>query len=217
MSEIKELIERLCPDGVEYKKLGEVCEKTSKIKWTEIKDDAKYVYVDLASVDVHTHKISDNYIITKETAPSRAQQIIQSNDILFGTTRPTLMRYCMVPDVLNGQICSTGYCVIRPMSNIVLSRWIYHLVSSTSFFVFVNERQQGAGYPSISDKVLFTYEIPVPPIEVQRKIVEILDNFTELEAELERKLEAELEARRKQYEYYRNQLLTFDKVGGGKI
>ena len=54
------------------------------------------------------------------------------------------------------------------------------------------------------------FEIPVPPIEVQRKIVEILDNFTELEAELERKLEAELEARRKQYEYYRNQLLTFD-------
>ena len=59
------------------------------------------------------------------------------------------------------------------------------------------------------------FEIPVPPIEVQSKIVEILDNFTELEAELEIKLEAELEARRKQYEYYRNQLLTFDKVGGG--
>ena len=61
------------------------------------------------------------------------------------------------------------------------------------------------------------FEIPVPPIEVQRKIVEILDNFTELEVELERKLEAELEARRKQYEYYRNQLLTFDKVGGARF
>ena len=53
--------------------------------------------------------------------------------------------------------------------------------------------------------------VPLPPIEVQREIVRILDNFTELTAELT----AELSARKKQYEYYRDKLLTFDVFGGG--
>lgn len=213
MSEIKKLIERLCPDGVEYKKLGEVCNKVEKIKWKNITEEKKYIYVDLSSVDIRTHKISEDYVIEKNTAPSRAQQIIKTDDIIFGTTRPTLMRYSMIPYSLDGQICSTGYCVIRADKINVLARWIFHIVSSQSFYEYVNNNQQGAGYPSISDNSIFSLEIPVPPIEVQSKIVEILDNFTELEL----KLEAELEARRKQYEYYRNQLLTFDKVGGARF
>ena len=57
------------------------------------------------------------------------------------------------------------------------------------------------------------FEIPVPPLEVQQKIVEILDNFTSLTAELE----AELEARKRQYEYYRNLLLTFNPVANGAV
>ena len=217
MSEIKKLIERLCPEGVEYKKLGEVCNKVEKIKWKNITEEKKYIYVDLSSVDIRTHKISEDYVIEKNTAPSRAQQIIKTDDIIFGTTRPTLMRYSMIPYSLDGQICSTGYCVIRADKINVLARWIFHIVSSQSFYEYVNNNQQGAGYPSISDNSIFSLEIPVPPIEVQSKIVEILDNFTELEPELEAKLEAELEARRKQYEYYRNQLLTFDKVGGARF
>ena len=57
--------------------------------------------------------------------------------------------------------------------------------------------------------------IPVPPLAIQNEIVNILDKFTQLEAELKAKLEAELEARRKQYEYYRNKLLNFNNFGGG--
>lgn len=63
--------------------------------------------------------------------------------------------------------------------------------------------------PYISRKKFENLEIPVPPLSVQHKIVEILDKFTLLEAELQTKLQAELEARKKQYEYYRNQLLDF--------
>ena len=61
--------------------------------------------------------------------------------------------------------------------------------------------------------------IPLPPLSVQHKIVEILDKFTELEAELEAILEAELDCRKRQYEYYRNQLLSFDMLnrGGAKV
>lgn len=55
--------------------------------------------------------------------------------------------------------------------------------------------------------------IPVPPLEIQREIVKVLDTFTKLEAELKAELEAELEARRRQYHYYRDQLLNFEGLG----
>lgn len=64
----------------------------------------------------------------------------------------------------------------------------------------------GGAQPNLSStKLMNDIVIPLPPLEVQKEIVRILDKFTTLEAELE----AELEARKKQYEYYRNQLLSF--------
>lgn len=65
---------------------------------------------------------------------------------------------------------------------------------------------------NVSKKKVANIEIPLPPIEVQTEIVHILDKFTSLEAELE----AELDCRKRQYEYYRDKLLSFDNVGGDK-
>ena len=60
------------------------------------------------------------------------------------------------------------------------------------------------------------FVIPIPPLEIQQKIVKILDKFTELEATLEATLEAELALRKRQYQYYRDFLLDFDnQIGGG--
>lgn len=75
--------------------------------------------------------------------------------------------------------------------------------------------QYGAGIPALNKKTLEALRIPVPPIPVQEEIVKVLDAFTALEAELE----AELEARKRQYEYYRNKLLTFDEntTGGEEL
>ena len=208
MNDISKMIAQLCPDGVEYRKLGEVVETTNSIKWKEQQPGKEYVYIDLASVDVRTHRIiSELTVITKDNAPSRAQQIVKTGDVLFGTTRPTLMRYCQIPNELDGSICSTGYCIFRANENIVLARWIFHVVSANVFYDYVEKNQQGAGYPSISDSMLKKMLIPVPPLSVQRMIVEVLDKFTELEAELE--------ARRRQYEHYRERLLTFRREGGG--
>lgn len=67
--------------------------------------------------------------------------------------------------------------------------------------------------PSLDRKKIENYEIPLPPIEVQTEIVRILDKFTSLEAELE----AELDCRKRQYEYYRDKLLSFDNVGGQEV
>lgn len=209
MSKLQELIHSLCPDGVEYKKLGEVCKKTKNIKWKD-NPTKECLYIDLSSVDCETHGFSNQLtMINAETAPSRAQQIVETNDVLFGTTRPTLMRFAIVPQKLNGHICSTGYAVLRANPEIVLPQFLYFILNTHRFYSFVENNQEGAGYPSISFSRLQNFLFPCPPREVQEEIVKILDRFSDYAAELQ----AELQARKEQYEYYRNLLLTFNPAG----
>ena len=150
MSKLDELIAELCPDGVEYKEIKECTEKISNIQWAE-HIDRIFRYVDLTSVDRETHFIGETISITKENAPSRAQQIIRMNDVLLGTTRPMLKRYCIVLEEFDGEICSTGFCVLRAKKDIVLARFLYHVISTTNFFSFIEKYQKGASYPAISD------------------------------------------------------------------
>ncbi|WP_121354306.1 restriction endonuclease subunit S [Flavisolibacter nicotianae] len=203
MNRVDELIEQFCPDGVEFKPIGEVVLKTKNIRWSENTGE-EFKYIDLTSVDRTTHSIVDITSINSETAPSRAQQIVQEGDVIFGTTRPMLKRYAIIPLQYDRQICSTGYCVLRPDNNIVLTNFLFHLLGTPSFYEYVEANEQGTSYPAISDSVLRKFQIPVPPLEIQNEIVSILDKFKLLEAELE----AELEARKTQYEHYRNALLS---------
>ena len=204
MSKIDELIERLCPDGAEFLTLQECTQKVKNIKWKSYSGNDKK-YIDLSSVDRDLHCIMETQNINSDSAPSRAQQIVQTDDILLGTTRPMLKRYCMIPEKYDNEICSTGFCVLRANTEIVLPRWIYHNISTTDFFAYVEQNQKGASYPAISDASVKAFSFPVPPLEVQREIVHILDSFTLLTAELT----AELTARKKQYEFYRDKLLSF--------
>ena len=209
MSKLQNLIDELCPDGVEFQELRKLVLRVDNIKWKDHTTN-EYMYIDLTSVDRETHTITEVQTINYNTAPSRAQQIVKTGDVLFGTTRPMLKRYCTIGEKYDGNICSTGFCVLRADSSRVLSRWLYHIISSTAFFDHVDRFQQGASYPTISDADVKRYKIPVPPIPVQAEIVRILDAFTEVTAELTDKLTAELPARQKQYEYYRDKLLTFN-------
>lgn len=204
MSRIEELIAELCPDGVEFEPIGAVVERPSTIRWGDAVEQ-EYQYIDLTSVDRITHAITETQTISSANAPSRAQQIVQEGDVIFGTTRPTLRRYAVIPAEYDGQIASTGYCVLRPRQDRILTNFLYHLLGTDRFYTFVEANQRGASYPGIPDEVVKQYRIPVPPLEVQREIVRILDLFTTLEAELE----AELEARRRQYAHYRDSLLEF--------
>jgi len=205
MSKIDDLIKQYCPDGVVYQELGRVLKPKENINWKSNASNT-FQYIDLSSVDRVTHNISNTSEISSETAPSRAQQIVRSGDVLFGTTRPTLKRYTVIDKDFDGQIASTGFCVLRP-SDELLTNFLFHLIGSFDFNNYVEFTQKGASYPSISDVEVKKFKIPVPPLEVQREIANILDKFTSLETELE----AELEARKKQYEFYRNQLLSFDE------
>ena len=186
---------------VEWRPLGEVCLKTKNIRWAELSPETEFQYIDLASVSVLHRQIEDTQVITSETAPSRAQQIVRTDDVLFGATRPTLNRLCVVPPQYDGQICSTGFCILRANRTVLLPRFLFHCLQEPLFQRHVVSNQQGTIYPMISNKRVREFLIPLPPLAVQEQIVEILDKFTALEAELE--------ARGRQFRYYRNKLLRF--------
>lgn len=195
--------------------MSEVCVSTGRIKWhTAI---GNYLYIDLASVDRNNHSIGECQTIDKSNAPSRAQQIVAEGDILFGTTRPTLMRFCHIPKEYDGQVCSTGFCVIRVRKDIVDSHYVYHILFTKHFQDYVEGHQRGASYPAISDREVMNCEIPVPSLKEQERIANILDRFESLTTSLAAGLPAEIAARRRQYEHYRDRLLTFRrKVARGE-
>ena len=200
----------LSKSGCEYKKIGEICQEITNIKWKNEK--SSFQYIDLTSVDRETHEIIETTKIDSSNAPSRAQQIVKENDILFGTTRPMLKRSTFISKKFDGQICSTGYCVLRPNQKVVKPRYIYHHINSSLFYQYVEIHQQGASYPAISDADVKNFTIPLPPLDVQERIVKILDRFEELVASTGSAtggIPAEIEARQKQYEYYRDKLLMF--------
>ncbi len=191
---------------VEWLTLGDVCEKISNIKWIP---GQTYRYIDLTSVNRDANSIANDLpIVNESNAPSRARQVIKTGDILFGTTRPTLMRFCLVPDKLDNQLCSTGYCVLRTTDR-VINKYIYYHISSGPFKTYCKNTQKGTSYPAITDSEVKMYKVPIPSKEIQRRIVYVLDNFDAVCNDLNIGLPAEIEARHKQYEYYRDKLLTF--------
>ncbi len=195
---------------VEWVPLGDVTQPTANIKWSEA--DGVYRYIDLTSVDIKAKRVTETSEISAETAPSRAQKLVEENDVIFATTRPVQQRYCLIDPKLAGNVASTGYCVLRAKQDQALPKWILHWLSTTEFKSYVEENQSGAAYPAISDGRVKAFKIAIPcpddpqrSLAMQGEIVRILDTFTELTAELA----AELAQRKKQYNHYRDHLLTF--------
>lgn len=183
--------------------------KTSNIKWKSAA--GQYRYIDLSSVDIQTHSIVSFTEIDKTSAPSRAQQIVQEDDVIFATTRPTQMRACIIPTEYNGDICSTGYCVLRVDTKVLLPRFLFFSLTVSGFKTYLSNNLTLGNYPSISNSTLLEYEVPVPSLANQQRIVSILDRFDTLTTDLTQGLPAEIEKRRQQYEYYRDKLLTFKR------
>ncbi len=190
--------------------MSEVCYKTSNVKWKTT--SRIYRYIDLTSVDIPTHSISSTVEIDKDTAPSRAQQIVKKKDVIFATTRPTQMRLCLIPEQYDGEICSTGYCVLRPNTDVLLPEYLFYTLATGDFKTYLSNNITPGNYPSISNTKLMEYEVPIPPLAEQNRIVSILDRFDALTNDLTAGLPAEIEKRRQQYEYYRDKLLTFKRI-----
>lgn len=190
-------------------KLKDCILDTQNIKTNDILNK---IYIDLSSVDRLDHKIKNTSIINFNNAPSRAKQIVYKDDILFATTRPMLKRYCIVNEAFDNQICSTGFCILRADKNKVLPKWIYYSIGTTSFFEFIQLYQKGSSYPAITNTEVKEYKIFLPSLDEQKFIISILDKFDTLCNDLTIDLPAEIEARKKQYEYYRDKLLTFKEL-----
>jgi len=191
--------------------LSDVSIRSNNIKWKETSKE--YYYIDLTSVNRETNKIYPELTINSKNAPSRAQQIVNTNDVLFATTRPTLKRYCIIPSRYNNHICSTGYCVLRADTKKINPKFLFYSITTSDFYKYVENNQEGTSYPAISDSKVKKYNFRLPPLEEQERIVDILDRFDTLVNDISNGLPAEIATRRKQYEYYRDKLLTFKEAG----
>ena len=103
--------------------------------------------------------------------------------------------------------------ILRPNNAVVDSRYLYHAMNGTAFHRQANLAAKGAAQKTIGLASLAKMTVPVPPLDVQNRIVNVLDNFEKICADLNIGLPAEIEARQKQYEYYRDKLLTFAETG----
>jgi len=190
MSRIDELIQRYCPDGVQYIPLGEICS------------------IETGRRDANAAVPGGNYnFYTTSKVVSRIETYRWDTDALL------IAGNANVGDVkhFNGKFDAYQRTyVLTEFSKVVISRFLYYAIKSR-FKEYLSNKTNTAAMTYIVLGTLKNFKIPVPPLEVQREIVSILDTFTQLEAELE----AELEARRQQYEHYRDQLLTCENVTSG--
>ena len=195
MNTIKELIEKYCPNGVEYKKLGEVATiRTGKgITKKDALEGGPYPIISggISPMGGFKFKNRDANTVTISRVGANAGYV----------------NFIEVDFYLNDKCFSI--IPLKCWQNLIINKYLYYYLKNIEpKIVFL---QSEGGVPTINTVKVGGISIPVPPLPVQREIVRILDSFTSLEAELE----AELEARRKQYEYYRDQLLSFKHLSGG--
>ena len=206
MSKIEQLIQQLCPEGVEYKRLGEVCEMRngytpSKSK-PEYWEDGNIPWFRMEDIRTNGRILSDS-IQHITTEGVKGKGLFPANSIILATTATIGEHALIIVDSLANQ----------RFTNLSIRKSLESEIDIKFFFYYMfivdewckNNTNPGT-FASVDTKKLANVLIPLPPLPVQQEIVRILDAFTQLEAELE----AELEARKKQYAYYRDTLLSFE-------
>lgn len=215
MSRLDELIEELCPNGVEYKKLGNIATISrggsfQKKDYTEngvpcIHYGQIYTYYNLFAASAIS-------CISEETA--KKQKFAEPGDIIMAVTSENMDDVCKCVAWLgNKKIAVSGHTAI--IHHTIDPKYLTYWFHTAMFYQQKTKIAHGTKVIEVAPAKLADVLLPVPPLPVQREIARILDNFTEITQKLTAELEAELSARKQQYEYYRNRLLTFDVHGGG--
>ena len=190
MSKLERLIADLCPDGVEYVAIGDLCDiqTGSQLNKDTLKDMGKY--------PVYNGGIYPSGFHDDSNAEANTIAISQ------GGASAGFVNWVDVP------FYAGAHCyVVKNVSQKVLTRYLYFLVKNEQDHI--QNAKHGAGIPGLNSKAIKNLQIPLPPLSEQERIVTILDRFDALVNDITTGLPAEIAARRKQHEYYRDKLLTF--------
>lgn len=180
MNRIDQLIAKLCPEGVEFKQLMNIA---------RIKNGKDHKLIGDGDIPVYGSGGIMRYV----------DRFVYDKPSVLIPRKGSLGNLFYV-DVPFWNVDTIFYTEID--ESLIYPKFFYYYLT----IVGLGEMNQAGGVPSQTQAVLNTLLIPVPPLEIQREIVKILDTFSQLEAELE----AELEARKRQYRHYRDQLLNFE-------
>lgn len=189
MNKIERMLQELCPQGVEWKKMGEACimqRGTSATKNTLTEGDIPVISGGVQPAYYCDSSNRDGETITVAGSGAGAGYVQYWNTPIF---------VCDAFSIKG----KTG------LSN----KYLYYVLKNMEDKI--RDTKKGGGVPHVHISSIDKFEIPIPPLPVQEEIVRILDNLTNLAASLQ----AELQARQEQYEYYRNKLLSFSEIGGG--
>ena len=209
MSKLDELLRELCPDGVEYKKLGEIA---------TISRGGNFQKKDFLTEGVpciHYGQIYTKYglfadktftFISEECA--KKQKMAQPNDIVMAVTSENIEDVCKCLAWLGDEPAAiSGHsAIIHHNQN---AKYLVYYFHSQMFFAQKRKLAHGTKVIEVTPDALVDITLPLPPIEVQREIVRMLDSYTESVVELQRQLTAELTARKAQYSHYRDKLLSY--------
>ena len=165
------------------------------------------------SVYVGVENLKSDFQGCAPTESTNPGVVFQKGDILLGNIRPYLKKMWRAD---SDGVASPDVLVIRihaEFSEKISSRYLYHLLASNEFVGYNVAHSRGGKMPRGNKAKILEFEAPIPSLEEQQRIVDILDRFDALTSSLSEGLPAELAARRSQYEYYRDQLLTFPRRG----
>lgn len=133
------------------------------------KPELPFLYIDIASIDVSTGTIAQPQELTGEEAPSRARKVVHAFDIIISTCRPTRGAIAIVPEHLHGQICSTGFTVVRPKPG-VNPFYLHFALRMESTLEQFRKWGTGSSYPAILDEDVAKTKVPMPSMEEQDSI-----------------------------------------------
>lgn len=202
---------RSTQDGVLWEKLGDICsvitKGTTPPQFTEtgisfVKTEAfdgsriaveKLSYID---EDIHTHLLK--------------RSILEEDDILITIAGATIGKCAMVPKEILPANTNQALAIVR-LKHENLAKYVMYILQSDLMKKYMQQNIKGSAQPNLNLRQLNDFSIPIPSLEEQQRIVDILDRFDKLCNDLSEGLPAEIAARQKQYEYYRDKLLTFNE------
>ena len=190
MNKIERMLQELCPEGVEYKNLGEVCEikRGNRVTKKQISDIGTYPVI--------SGGITPMGYIDQYNREANTITIAQ-----YGTAGYV--------DWQKSKFWANDVCYSLFLKDGIGKKYLFYALKNYNKKIDDMVNRDAIPYHLPLSK-LHSLEIPVPPLPIQEEIVRILDHFTELTASLQAELQAELQARQEQYEYYNNRLLSFD-------